>query len=148
MENFLTAARLHIHAKRFMDAYSAAMQPLSREFAIPQTAAEILLFLANNPDYSTAGDIVNVRKIKANLVSVNVEKLAKDGYIERTNIEGDRRKIRLSLTEKAQPIVERGRQLQQSFFDMLFENTTDEMKKNFTETVGIIDRNLDEMLKG
>jgi hypothetical protein len=31
---------------------------------------------------------------------------------------------------------------------MLFENTTDEMKKNFTETVGIIDRNLDEMLKG
>ena len=148
MENFLTAAKLHVHAKRFMDAYSAAMQPLSREFAIPQTAAEILLFLANNPDYSTAGDIVNVRKIKANLVSVNVEKLAKDGYIERTNIEGDRRKIRLSLTEKAQPIVERGRQLQQSFFDMLFENTTDEMKKNFTETVGIIDRNLDEMLKG
>ena len=148
MENFLTAAKLHVHAKRFMDAYSAAMQPLSREFAIPQTAAEILLFLANNPDYSTAGDIVNVRKIKANLVSVNVEKLAKDGYIERTNIEGDRRKIRLSLTEKAQPIVGRGKQLQQSFFDMLFENTTDEMKKNFTETVGIIDRNLDEMLKG
>ena len=148
MENFLTAAKLHVHAKRFMDAYSAAMQPLSREFAIPQTAAEILLFLANNPDYSTAGDIVNVRKIKANLVSVNVEKLAKDGYIERTNIEGDRRKIRLSLTEKAQPIVGRGKQLQQSFFDMLFENTTDEMKKNFTETIGIIDRNLDEMLKG
>jgi len=82
------------------------------------------------------------------LVSVNVEKLAKDGYIKRTNIEGDRRKIRLSLTEKAQPIVGRGKQLQQSFFDMLFENTTDEMKKNFTETVGIIDRNLDEMLKG
>ena len=148
MENFLTAAKLHVHAKRFMDAYSAAMQPLSREFAIPQTAAEILLFLANNPDYSTAGDIVNVRKIEANLVSVNVEKLAKDGYIERTNIEGDRRKIRLSLTEKAQPIVGRGKQLQQSFFDMLFENTTDEMKKNFTETIGIIDRNLDEMLKG
>ena len=68
--------------------------------------------------------------------------------IERTNIEGDRRKIRLSLTEKSQQIVGRGKQLQQSFFDMLFENTTDEMKKNFTETIGIIDRNLDEMLKG
>ena len=129
-------------------AYSAVCKPLCQELGLPQTAFDILMFLANNPDYSTAGDIVNVRKIKANLVSVNVEKLAKDGYIERTNIEGDRRKIRLSLTEKAQPIVERGRQLQQSFFDMLFENTTDEMKKNFTETVGIIDRNLDEMLKG
>jgi hypothetical protein len=92
--------------------------------------------------------ISGIRLPKRNPPLFNVEKLAKDGYIERTNIEGDRRKIRLSLTEKAQPIVERGRQLQQSFFDMLFENTTDEMKKNFTETVGIIDRNLDEMLKG
>ena len=122
--------------KKLTAAYNAVCKPLCRELNIPQTAFDILMFLANNPDYSTAGDIVNVRK------------LAKDGYIERTNIEGDRRKIRLSLTEKAQPIVGRGKQLQQSFFDMLFENTTDEMKKNFTETVGIIDRNLDEMLKG
>ena len=108
-------------------AYSATCKTLCRELKLPQTAFDILMFLANNPDYSTAGDIVNVRKIKANLVSVNVENLAKDGYIERTNIEGDRRKIRLSLTEKAQPIVGRGRQLQQSFFDMLFENKPDEM---------------------
>ena len=60
MENFLTAAKLHTHAKRFMDAYSAAMQPLSREFAIPQTAAEILLFLANNPENSTAKESVAI----------------------------------------------------------------------------------------
>ena len=92
--------------KKLAAAYNAVCKPLCRELNIPQTAFDILMFLANNPDYSTAGDIVNVRKIKANLVSVNVEKLAKDGYIERTNIEGDRRKIRLSLTEKAQPIVD------------------------------------------
>lgn len=65
MENFLTAAKLHVHAKRFMDAYSAAMQPLSREFAIPQTAAEILLFLANNPENRTAKDICTMRQLQA-----------------------------------------------------------------------------------
>ena len=129
-------------------AYSAVCKPLCQKLHLPQTAFDILMFLANNPDYSTAGDIVNIRKIKANLVSVNVERLANEGYIERTAIEGDRRKIRLSLTEKALPTVERGRQLQQTFFDVLFENTTDEMKKNFTETVKIIDRNLDGILKG
>ena len=129
-------------------AYSAVCKPLCQKLHLPQTAFDILMFLANNPDYSTAGDIVNIRKIKANLVSVNVERLANEGYIERTAIEGDRRKIRLSLTEKALPTVERGRQLQQAFFDVLFENTTDEMKKNFTETVKIIDRNLDGILKG
>ena len=134
--------------KKLTTAYNAICKPLCRELNIPQTAFDILMFLANNPDYSTAGDIVNIRKIKANLVSVNVERLANEGYIERTAIEGDRRKIRLSLTEKALPTVERGRQLQQAFFDVLFENTTDEMKKKFTETVKIIDRNLDGILKG
>ena len=124
--------------KKLATAYNAICKPLCRELNIPQTAFDILMFLANNPDYSTAGDIVNV----------NVERLANEGYIERTAIEGDRRKIRLSLTEKALPTVERGRQLQQTFFDVLFENTTDEMKKNFTETVKIIDRNLDGILKG
>lgn len=64
MENFLTAARLHIHASVSMDAYSAAMQPLSREFVIPQTAAEILLFLANNPENRTAKDICTMRRLK------------------------------------------------------------------------------------
>ena len=34
------------------------------------------MFLYNNPEYKTARDIVEIRNIKANLVSVNVEKLA------------------------------------------------------------------------
>ena len=76
MENFLTAAKLHTHAKRFMDAYSAAMQPLSREFAIPQTAAEILLFLANNPENSTAKEICAMRHLKPGIVSLHVDTLA------------------------------------------------------------------------
>ena len=40
------------------------------------------LFLANNPDYKTARDIVEVRHIKANLVSMNVDKLVQEGYLE------------------------------------------------------------------
>lgn len=80
MENFLTAAKLHVHAKRFMDAYSAAMQPLSREFAIPQTAAEILLFLANNPENRTAKDICTMRRLKPGIVSLHVDTLVTLGF--------------------------------------------------------------------
>ena len=83
MENFLTAAKLHVHAKRFMDAYSAAMQPLSREFAIPQTAAEILLFLANNPENRTAKDICTMRRLKPGIVSLHVDTLVTLGFLER-----------------------------------------------------------------
>ena len=64
-------------------AYSETCKPLCHELNIPQTAFDILLFLANNPEYKTARDIVEIRKIKANLVSVNVDKLVNEGYLER-----------------------------------------------------------------
>ena len=52
-------------------AYDASCKPLCRELGIPQTALDILLFLANNPSYRTAAQIVSIRKLKANLVSVS-----------------------------------------------------------------------------
>ena len=115
MENFLTAAKLHVHAKRFMDAYSAAMQPLSREFAIPQTAAEILLFLANNPENRTAKDICTMRRLKPGIVSLHVDTLVTLGFLERKSVPGDRRKLHLEPTEKASSIIARGRQMQERF---------------------------------
>ena len=66
------------------------------------------MFLGNNPECKTARDIVEIRKIKANLVSVNVDKLVKEGYLTRNSIEGDRRKIELQCTEHALPIIEKG----------------------------------------
>ena len=59
-------------------AYSALCHSLCRELNLPQTAFDILLFLANNPECDTASDIVELRKIKANLVSVNVNRLVEE----------------------------------------------------------------------
>ena len=64
-------------------AYSAVCKPLCQKLHLPQTAFDILMFLANNPSYTTARDIVEVRHIKANLVSVNVDKLVQEGFLER-----------------------------------------------------------------
>ena len=74
----------HMHAnvefvQKVALAYGAVCKPLCRELGLTQTAFDILLFLANNPSYRTARDIVEVRHIKANLVSVNVDKLVQEG---------------------------------------------------------------------
>ena len=66
-------------AQKLSQAYSSACKPLCVSLGLPQTAFDILLFLANNPRYTTARDITEVRKIKANLVSVNVSRLVADG---------------------------------------------------------------------
>ena len=73
-------------------AYSKVCKPLCKELGLSQTAFDILMFLGNNPKYKNARDIVEIRHIKANLVSVNVERLVQEGYLTRQAVEGDRRK--------------------------------------------------------
>ena len=92
-------------ARKTSLAYNRTCKSLCQELKLPQTAFDILMFLANNPEFCTARDIVEVRKLKANLVSVNVDKLVCDGYLERHAVKSDRRKTELLCTEKAQPII-------------------------------------------
>ena len=129
-------------------AYTAICKPLCQTLKLPQTAFDILLLLANNPAYQTAADIVEVRKIKANLVSVNVDKLVRDGYLTREPMPGDRRKTRSLCTEQAQPIILQGRQLQSAFLQRLFAHTDQQMQDAFLKTISIMDKNLNELLEG
>lgn len=129
-------------------AYGKKCKPLCQELGLPQTAFDILMFLANNPMYKTASDIVEVRKIKANLVSVNVEKLVQEGYLKRETMKGDRRKTQLICTDKAQPIIQKGRMVQESFFELLFEQTDEEARKCFFEVMDLMGKNLDKILDG
>ena len=125
-------------------AYSATCKTLCRELKLQQTAFDILMFLANK----TASDIVEVRKIKANLVSVNVEKLVRDGYLERKAVEGDRRKVELICTKKAEPVIENGKKLQQDFVEQILSGVDEEKRKKMAEILNQMEKNLDEMLKG
>lgn len=128
-------------------AYSAVCKPLCRQLELPQTAFDILMFLGNNPDYKTASEIVEIRHIKANLLSVNVDRLVREGYLTRRGVEGDRRKTELLCTEKAQPIIARGRQLQNAFSERLFAGMDKEARRAFSEAMHLIEHNLNELLE-
>ena len=134
-------------SKKISRAYSAACKPLCRELGLSQTAFDILLFLANNPDCRTARDIVEVRRIKANLVSVHVDRLVRDGYLLRRPVPGDQRKTELVCTDLAQPVVERGRALQTEFFDRLFTGIDEPMRTAFFAAVQRMEINLDTILE-
>ena len=128
-------------------AYNAVCKPLCQELGLSQTALDILLFLANNPDYKTARDIVEVRHIKANLVSMNVDKLVQEGYLERYAVASDRRKTKLLCTGKADPIIRRGRAVQNTFFKRLLNHVEPADQEVFFRTMELIGKNLDEILK-
>lgn len=128
-------------------AYSAACKPFCKELNLPQTAFDILMFLGNNPAYKTASDIVEIRHIKANLVSIHVERLVREGYLIRRPVKGDRRKTELACTDKAQPVIERGRQLQNSFIENLLAKADDNMRNAFYGVMHMIEESLDAILE-
>ena len=44
--------------RKISAAYAALCKPLCQKLHLPQTAFDILMFLANNPGYQTASDVV------------------------------------------------------------------------------------------
>ena len=115
-------------------AYAALCKPLCQKLHLPQTAFDILMFLANNPGYQTASDVV--------------DRLVQEGYLVREADPGDRRRTLLRCTEKACPIIEQGRALQEEFGARLLEHTNEAQRKAFFETMDIINENLDAILEG
>lgn len=133
--------------KKFLQAYTTVCKPLCKELGLSQSAFDILMFLGNNPAYKTASEIVEIRHIKANLVSLNVERLVREGYLKRQPIQDDRRKTELLCTQKAQPIIARGQQLQNVFFEQLFAGMDTDQRKAFSEALGTIEKNVDKILE-
>ena len=128
-------------------AYVSYCKSICREYDITQTEFDILMFFGNNPEYDCAKDIVDVRKIKANLVSVNVDKLVNEGYLERKLLMDDRRKYRLVLTKQGKALAKKGKEVQDSFVELLFDSVSEKDRKAFNKVLELIDNNLERILK-
>ena len=129
-----------------LTAYEKLCRPVCRELGLNQTAFDILMFLANNPQYQTAGDIVRLRRLKPNLVSFHVERLVQEGYLVREGVPGDRRKVRLLCTEKVRPVVERGRKAQEEFGMRMTQGIDEEALRRQWELMSAMSRNVEKML--
>ena len=141
------AYQVYTAARQLLEGYTAAMQPLCRREGLAPNGVDILLFLANNPGLDTARDVCTYRGLKPGIVSFHVEKLVQEGYLERRAVAGDRRKTQLLCTEKAQPVIARGREVQERFFARLLDNTDAPTREAFFRTMEVIGKNLDEILK-
>ena len=139
-EPLLTASAMFANAARFADAYHAALSPLCAETGLPPAAADILLFLANNPGCETAGAICRMRGLKPAIVSFHIDRLVSEGFLLRQSVPGDRRK-----TAQAESVVERGRGLQKAFADRLIDGLSEEDLAHFRRCVAAFDRNIERI---
>ena len=135
----------YIH--KLLDVYNQLCRPLCQQTGIPQTSLDILMFLKNNPQYKTAADIVKIRGIKANLVSLHVERLVQEGYLERCEVPGDRRKTELICTEKTENVWRQGCEIQRTFIETLFSGISAESRKVFEQVMKQTEENLNTYQK-
>lgn len=109
-----------------MEVYKEFCKDVCNEAGIHQLSFDIIMFLAEDEEIKTARDITNSKGIKKNIVSFHVDKLVNDGYIEREQMPEDRRQVRLSLTKKAEPVINRGREVQKLFCEYAMKGLTED----------------------
>ena len=127
-------------------AYVALCKPLRKKWHLTQTALDILMFLANNPEFTTARDIVEIRKLKANLVSVNVDRLVREGYLVRQGSGRGSSQDETLCTSKPMRSSQ-GRKLQQDFVALLFAGIDEETMDILLGSMTKMEENLDYILE-
>lgn len=138
----MTDIQLMTMGKKLSNVYAELCAPVCREFEINQTCFDIMLFIANNPCYNTARDICELRGIKSSLASVAIDTLVKKGFLTCNDDSYDRRKRRLNLTPAADGPVEKGRERQSFFAEMLKSGVTQQELLTFKKVLGKIQNNI------
>ena len=131
---FLTMGR---HATKI---YEKLENAICVEHDLTLMEMDILLFLANNPQYVTAKDIVNYRMIAKSHVSISVENLLKKGLLTKTS--NQKRNIPLALTPQGLVIAKEGQQMQETFQNIYMEGFNEEDSKKLEEFHQRISENL------
>lgn len=137
LEYFLTAEEVYYDYRKQVE----------QKFGLTAKETDVLIFLANNPEFDRAADVSRVRKITKSHVSLAVHSLCEKGLLTRNFSGSDKKNAHLAPTEKAQPVIEFGRQKQREFSQALFAGFTEEEKKEFFTLHDKIAENLRSAIK-
>ena len=130
-----------------MKLYEKYLEDVQMKYRLSHIEIAIIGFLYNNPERDTAADIVERRMLPKGNVSAGVETLVQKGLLMRRQDQTDRRKIHLSLLEKAVPIVQEIEEINKKFRRQIFKNLTKDDLKTSEKTSDFILENLKEVLE-
>lgn len=108
------------------ELYQSLLTPVCIRHKLTHTEMLVLLFLANNPDYDTASDIVARRRLTKSAVSMAVKNLYARGFITGEYADDDHRLVHLKVCGTAEKIVEDGRVAQGVFYSILMKDFSEE----------------------
>ena len=131
--------------KQVLNAYDACIAAAAQRTGLTKAEADVMLFLANNPQHTAARDVVRYRGFSKTYVSRAVEQLAARGMLVVEPSPADRRLQNLHLTAAAAEPVRRLRRVQLDFFARLNEDLPPEDVAAAQRLLRRIDANLRQM---
>ncbi len=106
--------------------YNELLFPVCEKHNLTKSELDILLFLANNPEYDRAADIIDVRKVSKAHVSASVHSLLEKGFLMKNAEKENKRDIHLAVTKQAGTIITDGRSAQNAFDQAILKGLTHE----------------------
>ncbi len=129
------------------ELYARICDKVCTKYQMTRAEFHVLMFLANNPECSTATEIVKKRYLSKSHVSLSVRTLQERGYIFGEYRGMDRRTVHLKVCDAAAEAVADGRKAQEEFAAKLLEVFTDEEKQQLKLLIGKITENIVSALK-
>jgi len=141
-DNLITDYNYFDTMTKAQKGYARLMDPICKKWELTRNELDVLLFLANNPGFDRAVDIVNNRGLSKSHVSLSINSLESRGLLVRSEDPADRRTVHLRLTEKAEQITEAGRNAQRRFFSNLYQGVTREQIEMMVDLARKVSENI------
>lgn len=119
-----------------------AVKLAAAETALDPSEVKVLLFLANNPSFHTASEVVRWKKMSKAQVSLAVRALTERGYLRQE--QGSGKTIRLTVTPAAEEAVRLGREKQMTLLGRMYRGFSPEELELFRSFFLRMEQNLKE----
>jgi Transcriptional regulators len=135
------------HQNAVKTLYSKCVGKICQKHDVTRMELDILLFLANNPCFDTASDIVEMRYLSKSQVSASVKMLEARGYIRKEYAGDNRKTVHLTICDTASGVVADGKEAQERFLAIMMEGIPQEELDSMRRCMSRILENIDEYLK-
>ena len=132
------------HYKKF---YAAQFETAAVQYDLNQLEIDLLLFLHNNPELCTAGDICRYRGLAKSNVSTAVERLRRRGVLTVSPAPDNRRQRVLAFTPDALPMIRELAALQAQAMAAVTAGFTAEERRTLQDYLRRMDENICQLPK-
>jgi MarR family transcriptional regulator for hemolysin len=127
--------------------YEEYLEPVCMQYALTRAELDVLLFLANNPEYDRAADIIEIRHVAKSHVSLSVKTLMAKGYLKGSYSQANARDVHLKVTAKAASSIAAGRKAQKEFEKILLKGLSKDDIRHLQESTQKIIENAEGEMK-